>query len=168
VIFLVFGPPGCGKGTQAEFLAARFHIPAISTGEMIRAECRAGTALGRMAGSIVSNGGLVGDETVNEIVASRIARSPATSPRGRRNGRTAPAASFWTAIRERFRRPFIWRPCCAGALPEPVVIHLDVPGRVAVERLPARRQCRRCKHLYNLITQPPLQAGICDTDGATF
>ena len=49
VILLLFGPPGCGKGTQAAFLAERFHIPAISTGEMFRAECKAGTELGKAA-----------------------------------------------------------------------------------------------------------------------
>jgi len=46
MILLLFGPPGCGKGTQAALLAERFQIPAISTGEMFRAECKAGTDLG--------------------------------------------------------------------------------------------------------------------------
>src|ERR1035441_3724081 len=58
VILLLFGPPGCGKGTQAAYLADRFHIPAISTGEMFRAECKAGTELGKAACSILSRGGL--------------------------------------------------------------------------------------------------------------
>jgi len=74
LILLLFGPPGCGKGTQAAFLAERFHIPAISTGEVFRAECKAGTPLGKMACSILAKGGLVDDEIVNGIVASRIAR----------------------------------------------------------------------------------------------
>ena len=62
MILLLFGPPGCGKGTQAVYLAERFQIPAISTGEMFRAECKAGTELGKAACSILSRGGLVGDE----------------------------------------------------------------------------------------------------------
>jgi adenylate kinase len=56
VILLLFGPPGCGKGTQAAYLAERFQIPAISTGEMFRAECQAGTELGKAACSILSRG----------------------------------------------------------------------------------------------------------------
>src|SRR5258708_28983361 len=72
VILLLFGPPGCGKGTQAVYLAERFHIPAISTGEMFRAECKAGTELGKAACSILSRGGLVSDDLVNGIVANPI------------------------------------------------------------------------------------------------
>ena len=64
MILLLFGPPGCGKGTQAAYLAERFHIPAISTGEMFRAECKAGTELGKAACSILSSGGLVSDDLV--------------------------------------------------------------------------------------------------------
>lgn len=157
MILLLFGPPGCGKGTQAEFLAERFRIPAISTGEMIRAECKAGTALGRMACSIVSKGGLVSDETVNEIVASRIARPDCA------NGflldgypRTVSQAAYLADLLSK------------RGLPEPVVIHLDVPDRVVLERLTARRQCPQCKHIYNLITKPPRQEGLCDADGAAL
>ncbi len=73
MILLLFGPPGCGKGTQAVYLAERFQIPAISTGEMFRAECKAGTELGKAACAILARGGLVGDELVNGIVANRIA-----------------------------------------------------------------------------------------------
>jgi len=157
LILLLFGPPGCGKGTQASFLAERFHIPAISTGEMIRAECQAGTALGRMACSIVHKGGLVSDETVNEIVASRIAR-PDCADCFLLDGcpRTVSQAMYLTdVLRQR-------------GLPEPVVIHLDVPDPLVLARLTSRRQCPECKHIYNLITQPPRQAGVCDTDGATL
>ena len=157
MILLLFGPPGCGKGTQAEFLAERFHIPAISTGEMIRAECKAGTPLGRMACSIVSNGGLVGDETVNEIVASRIAR-PDCAGGFLLDGypRTVSQAIYLSDLLRR------------RGLPEPVVIHLAVPDRSVVERLTSRRQCPQCKHIYNLITQPPRQDGICDHDGSAL
>src|SRR5664280_751376 len=74
LILLLFGPPGCGKGTQAVFLADRFHIPAISTGEMFRAECKAGTELGRTACAIMTAGGLVTDDITNTIVSRRISQ----------------------------------------------------------------------------------------------
>lgn len=74
MIILLFGPPGCGKGTQSAALAERFHIPAISTGEMFRDECRAGTELGCKATATIAAGKLVSDEIVNAIVATRIGR----------------------------------------------------------------------------------------------
>ncbi|HTS30367.1 MAG TPA: adenylate kinase [Bryobacteraceae bacterium] len=155
MVILLFGPPGCGKGTQAAFLAEKFNIPAISTGEMFRAECKAGTDLGRKACSILSSGGLVGDDIVNGIVASRIARPDCASgflldgyPR------TVPQAMHFATLVEKL------------GLPEPVVIYLDVPEWVLVSRLTSRRQCPRCHRIYNLLSQPPRVAETCDDDGA--
>ena len=157
MIILLFGPPGCGKGTQAAFINSRYGIPAISTGEMFRAECQAGTKLGKTACTILSSGGLVGDPIVNEILAQRIAR-----PDCRRGflldgyPRTLPQAQFLGGLlRER-------------RLPAPQIVHLDVPAGEVVSRLSARRQCPACKHIYNLIFQPPRRPGICDEDGATL
>jgi adenylate kinase len=155
VILLLFGPPGCGKGTQATSLAEKLRIPAISTGEMFRAECKAGTELGKQACSIMQSGGLVGDDIVNGIVASRISRPDC------RNGflldgypRTVPQAqNFGLLLDER-------------GLPQPVVIHLDVPDSVLVARLASRRQCPKCLKIYNLQSQPPRIAGYCDDDGS--
>src|SRR5204863_3331688 len=74
VIILLFGPPGCGKGTQAAFLVERLQIPSISTGEMFRAECKSGSSLGRRICATLARGGLIGDEIVNAMVAGRIAQ----------------------------------------------------------------------------------------------
>ena len=157
MVLLLFGPPGCGKGTQAAFLAERFRIPAISTGEMFRAECLAGTELGKVASETMTSGGLVGDDIVNGIVASRIAQADC------RNGflldgypRTAPQARhFAELLRQR-------------GWPEPVVIHLQVADDALVARLTARRQCPQCLRIYNTISQPPRNAGRCDDDGAAL
>ena len=157
LILLLFGPPGCGKGTQAAFLAGRFHIPAISTGEMFRDECRAGTPLGKLACSFLSLGKLVPDEVTNQIVAGRIAQ-PDCSTGFLLDGypRTVPQAEVFQALlRQR-------------GLSDPVVIHLDVPECGLVKRLTARRQCPECKRIYNLLSQPPSTAGICDVDGASL
>jgi len=154
VIILLFGPPGCGKGTQATFIAGRFRIPAISTGEMFRSECKAGTKLGKLACSILSSGRLVPDEVVNQMLAARIAQADC------RHGflldgypRTVPQAKFLGELLESRR------------LDAPTVIHLDVPAEALVARLTARRQCPACKRIFNLISQPPKKAGICDADG---
>lgn len=155
MILLLFGPPGCGKGTQAVFLAERFHIPAISTGEMFRAEVKAGTELGRTASAIMAAGGLITDEITNAIVASRISQPDCASgflldgyPR------TVPQAQYFgRLLRER-------------GLPEPVVLHIDVNEALLVARLTSRRQCPACGRIYNLLSQPPRVAGRCDVDGA--
>lgn len=157
MILLLFGPPGCGKGTQAEFIARRFRIPAISTGEMFRAECKAGTPLGKQACSILSSGGLVGDEIVNQILVARITR-PDCSRGFLLDGypRTVPQARFLRGLLQERR------------LPSPVVIHLDVPADTLVTRLGARRQCPTCSHIYNLLSQRPRKEGFCDTDGTAL
>jgi adenylate kinase len=155
LILLLFGPPGCGKGTQAAFLATRFQIPAISTGEMFRAECKAGTELGKMASAIMASGGLITDDITNGIVANRIAQ-PDCADGFLLDGypRTVPQAEHFAGLlRERW-------------LPQPVVIFLDVPTEALVARLTARRQCPQCKRIYNVLSQPPRVEGKCDDDGA--
>lgn len=157
MILLLFGPPGCGKGTQAAYLAEQFHIPAISTGEMFRDECKTGTPLGKMACTILASGCLLPDEIVDEIVAKRIAQEDCTKgflldgyPR------TVPQAkNFANLLQQR-------------VLPAPIVIHLDVADDHLVKRLTSRRQCPECKHIYNLLSQPPKVDGICDLDRASL
>ena len=154
MILLLFGPPGCGKGTQAAHLAERLQIPAISTGEIFRAECKAGTELGQLACKIMSSGGLVGDDIVNGMVAARIAR-PDCAAGFLLDGypRTVPQAEQFAALlRER-------------GLPDPTVVHLDVAEDGLVARLTARRQCPKCLRIYNVMWQPPRETGRCDEDG---
>ena len=155
MVLLLFGPPGAGKGTQSRLLVERLGIPAISTGDILRGECRAGTDLGKMAATTLAVGGLVSDELVDRLVADRIGHRDCARgflldgyPRT-----TAQARSFSSPSRAR-------------GLPEPVIVQLDVDERVLIERLSARRQCPRCQHVYNLKSQPPRIAGRCDRDEA--
>ncbi len=157
MIILLFGPPGCGKGTQASFLVQNLKIPAISTGEMFRAECEGGTALGQKIRSILASGGLIDNGTVDTVVAQRIAR-PDCAAGFLLDGypRTLTQARYFSQLlRER-------------GLPSPLVIHLDVAPDKLVNRLTARRQCPVCHHIYNLLTQPPAKEGVCDADGAAL
>jgi adenylate kinase len=157
VIILLFGPPGCGKGTQAAVLADKLRIPAISTGEMFRAECKSGTELGKMICSLLAQGRLVGDDIVNRLVTNRISQPDC------RNGflldgypRTVPQASYFSSLLK------------DRGLDEATVIHLDVSDGVLVNRLMARRQCPECKRIYNVLSQPPKRVDQCDGDGATL
>ena len=118
---------------------------------MFRAECKAGTDLGKMASEIMAKGGLVGDDLVNDIVASRISR-PDCAKGFLLDGypRTVPQARVFSALLNQRK------------LPDPIVIHLDVDDDVLVARLTARRQCPECRRIYNLLFQPPVVAGQCD------
>ena len=155
MIVLLFGPPGSGKGTQASYIVTRHAIPAISTGELFRAECKARTPLGKQACSILASGGLVGDEIVNQMVARRIAQ-PDCLPGFLLDGypRTPMQAVFLDGLLRQ------------KSLPQPTVIHLDVRRDLLVRRMSMRRQCPGCSRIYNLLWQPPRMAGLCDDDGA--
>jgi adenylate kinase len=129
-------------------------IPAISTGDMLREEIKAGTALGNAAKSIMASGGLVGDDLVNRMLAQRVSSSDS-------------AHGF---LLDGYPRTVEQAEYLDGLLAErqfqaPVVLHLDVPMDALVGRLTSRRQCPHCKRIYNLLHQPPRVAGICDDDG---
>jgi adenylate kinase len=155
VIILLFGPPGCGKGTQAAYLTQLLQIPAISTGEMLRAECEAGTRLGHQAQAVLARGELLGDDLVNELVAARIVR-PDCAVGFLLDGypRTVPQAQYFCNLLE------------SRGLPRPAVVHFDVPLERLVARLTARRQCPKCHRIYNLMSQPPRSEDACDDDGS--
>ena len=153
-MILLFGPPGSGKGTQSPAISRLLNIPAISTGEMLRAEVEAGTPLGNQVQSILAAGSLVSDELVNDIVVSRITRPDC------KNGflldgypRTLAQAKFLDAQLAQLG----FRP--------PTVFHLATPKSVLIERISSRRQCPKCGRIYNLLFKPPLKPGVCDDDG---
>ncbi len=155
MVLLLFGPPGCGKGTQARLISNWLNVPSISTGEMLRAEMLEGTERGRLARSIVSRGELVDDNLVNAMLADRIAR-PDCARGFLLDGypRTVEQAAYLDRLLR--RRGF----------PAAFVLHLDVAEEALVGRMTARRQCPRCSRIYNLLHQPPQSAGICDDDGS--
>jgi adenylate kinase len=152
-ILVLIGPPGSGKGTQAERLTRSLNIPAISTGAMLRSEMAAHTELGKMAAAISFAGGLVGDDIVNQMIANRIAR-PDCDPGFMLDGypRTVAQAEYLDGLLE------------SRSLPKPLVLHIDVPDSAVIERICLRRQCPSCGHIYNLKYQPPVNEGRCDSD----
>lgn len=154
MVLLLFGPPGSGKGTQAGKISHWLGIPAISTGDMLREEIKAGTALGKAVKSIMSSGGLAGDDLVNRMLAQRVSATDCA------HGflldgypRTVEQAEYLDEV------------LAERQLQSPIVLHLDVPMDALVGRLTSRRQCPSCKRIYNLLHQPPKKAGICDDDG---
>jgi adenylate kinase len=161
LIILLFGPPGCGKGTQGrlivDWLRERLGdtIPSISTGDMLRAEIAAGTPLGREVQSIMAAGGLVSDGLINAALCARI-QKPDCARGFMLDGypRTVEQAEYLDNL------------LASLNLPGPIVIHLDVPADVLVGRMVSRRQCSQCGQMFNILSKRPKVAGRCDGDGA--
>ena len=151
VIFL--GPPGAGKGTQAKRLTARFGIPQLSTGDILRKAVADGTALGKQAKALMDAGKLVPDEIVNGIVDEALA-SPVAAKGFLLDGfpRTVPQAKALDEMLARRGKKIDH------------VLSLEVPTDVLVDRLSGRQTCPKCQTPYGKDT-PPKRAGICDKDG---
>lgn len=152
VIFL--GPPGAGKGTQAKDLAQKYHVPHLSTGDMLREHVGKGTPLGLQARPIMERGELVPDSLVMKMVRERIER-PDCSHGCIFDGfpRTVAQAKYLGQLLKHhgFKRPF--------------VIHLAVEPSVLLRRLTGRRTCKVGGEIYNIYERPPKAKGICDNDG---
>lgn len=148
---VLFGPPGAGKGTQAQFLVDSYSIPQISTGDMLRAAVKNQTPLGLQAQAIMQQGGLVSDEIVLGIVEERLKQDDC------RDGfvldgfpRTIPQADALVGILERMGRAIEH------------VVSLEVDTDEIVKRLSGRRSCPACGKGFHVTYDPPRQDGICD------
>ncbi len=145
---ILLGPPGAGKGTQAKMLSVHYGIPHISTGDIFRDHMKRKTELGKSIIQIMDDGDLVPDEITNKIVEERISRQDCQGgymldgyPR------TIPQSTFLDSVSD-----------------ITVVVELDVDEDEIVERISARRMCG-CGEVYNLLSNPPEDEGICDKCG---
>ena len=143
LIFL--GPPGAGKGTQAARFAARYGIAHISTGDMLRAELRAGTPLGQQAQGYMNRGELVPDEVILGMVQSRI-------------GQADCANGF---LFDGFPRTVAQADALAALCAVDRVVNIDVPQERLVARISGRRMCPDCGAAYHVTTHPDGRCGKC-------
>ena len=149
---IILGRQGAGKGTQCVRLSRHFVVPHISTGDMLRAAAREGSELGLAAKQIMDAGGLVGDEIMIGLVEERLSKPDAVTRGYILDGfpRTvAQAKALEAATADR---------------PIHVVIDLDVPREIVIERLSARRVCRDCGTNYTASGNEP-SPWICDVCG---
>ena len=151
---ILLGAPGAGKGTQAERVVARFGLPHISTGEMLRAAVAQGTAMGLAAKEYMEAGGLVPDEVVIGVVRDRLAEPDA------RQGFLLDG--FPRTLRQAERLDAML--AGAGRAVTHVIL-IDVPEEELVERLAGRRMCRDCGKGYHIVFDPPKAPGVCDVCG---
>ncbi|MCI0369840.1 MAG: adenylate kinase [candidate division NC10 bacterium] len=151
---ILLGPPGAGKGTQAQRLTQKLGIPQVSTGDILRAAVAAGTPLGREAKATMDQGALVPDSVVIGIIRERLA-APDCARGYILDGfpRTAAQAE---ALGEMLQ---------ALGTPLTAVLSLTVDPEELVRRLGGRRTCGSCGAAYHLETAPPRRAGLCDRCG---
>jgi adenylate kinase len=154
VRLVLVGPPGAGKGTQAQFIASHFAIPKISTGEIFRANVSEGTELGLEARKYMDAGDLVPDEVTIGMVKDRLGHDDA------RTGFLLDG--FPRTVRQAEVLDDLLDPMSA---PLDVVLELVVDDDEVVRRLSGRRTCHQCGHVWHLDFDPPGTEGICDRCG---
>lgn len=147
--FIIFGPPGAGKGTLASMLAFKLKIAKISTGDIIREEIKRDTDLGRRVVDLVKNGELVPDEIVIEILKEKIGKPSS------KNG----------FILDGYPRTIKQAKALDNIEKIDAVIRLVVPEWVIIERLSNRRICKKCGAVYNIKYLRPKREGVCDVCG---
>lgn len=154
---VLMGPPGAGKGTQAKRLSERYGLRPLSSGDILRAEIRADSDVGRKAQAFVSGGTLVPDEIITAVMLAGIDRIPSGEgfildgfPR------TVPQA-------ESLERGFATRKIAISA-----VLDFTMDDREIVRRIVGRRSCGKCNAVYNVEFLPPRTPEVCDACGSAL
>ena len=147
---ILLGAPGAGKGTQAEILSRELGIPTISTGNILRAAIREGTAVGLKAKALIDAGKLVDDETIMGIVSERLAKDDCAQgyildgvPR------TIPQAEAMEAM----------------GIEIDAALSIEIADETIVERMSGRRTCKNCSQTFHVVFNPPKEEGVCDFCG---
>ncbi len=152
---IMLGAPGAGKGTQAKQIADKYAIPHISTGDIFRANLKAGTELGKKAKEYMDQGLLVPDELTCDLVMDRIGQDDC------KNGfvldgfpRTIPQAEALDAALTKINQKMDY------------AIDVDVPDENIVNRMSGRRACLNCGATYHIVSIPTKAEGVCDRCGS--
>jgi adenylate kinase len=152
---ILIGPPGAGKGTQAERLAEDFGLPYYATGDILRDAVKQDTELGKKAKKFMNNGDLVPDDLITEVILDRVDSEEAADgfvldgfPRT-----VAQAEALEKGLADRGRE------LTAALL-------IDVPDDEVIKRLSGRRICSKNQHVYHVEFNPPKNEGVCDIDGS--
>ncbi len=149
-IVVMIGPPGAGKGTQSRQLAEKYHIPQISTGDILREMARLETKLGLQLKTIIAAGELVSDEVLASVIQTRTTQLDCSNgyildgfPRTPSQARTL----------EKLAR---------GQGKQVHLVSIEISREALMKRLTGRRTCSKCGEIYNLYFRPTKQEGICD------
>ena len=148
---ILLGAPGAGKGTQAELLIEKLHIPAISTGNMLREAMKNGTELGKQVKQYMDEGTLVPDDVILSIIEERVAQPDCE------NGFILDGVPRTLAQAEAME---------ARGLEIDHVVSLEVDDDEIIGRMSGRRVCTKCGASYHIVNNPTKSEGICDLCGA--
>ncbi len=153
--FVLLGAPGAGKGTQAEIMKARLNLEHLSTGDILRAEMKAGSELGKKAKQFVESGSLVPDDLIISMIKAKLQDLDSS-----KNGFILDGFPRTVAQSEALDKML-------GELDMKIdyVLYFDVDWEVVKERLLGRRVCRQCGAIYHIKNKPPKVEGRCDICG---
>ncbi|UCD92630.1 MAG: adenylate kinase [Methanobacteriota archaeon] len=149
---VLLGPPGAGKGTQAEWISEKYDIPRISTGDMLRDHVARQTELGNLANQYMNDGKLVPDDVVIQMMRERLEEEDC------RNG----------FLLDGYPRTLHQAQALDEAETLDLVLYLDVGDGEIVRRMSGRRVCSSCGAIYHLVNDPPRAEGICGKCGSTL
>jgi len=150
---ILLGPPGAGKGTQAEVLTEKLGVPQISTGDILRAAVKAGTPVGLEAKAFMDAGDLVPDSVIIGVVKERL---------------TADDCKKGYIFDGMPRTIAQAQALDAQSVEIDAVLSIEVPDDIIIKRLGGRRTCPDCGMIYHIETKKPAKEGICDGCGAAL
>jgi adenylate kinase len=155
VYIVLLGPPGAGKGTQAQVISEKYGLPHISSGDIFRENLKNQTELGNLARGFMDRGELVPDDLTIQMIRERLSR-PDCAPGALLDGfpRTVAQAEALATMLKDFQGT-------VNAVP-----YINVPESVLIERLTGRWTCRAEGHVFHQKFSPPKVAGVCDFDGS--
>ena len=148
---ILLGPPGAGKGTQAEVLVEKLKIPQISTGDILRGAVKNGTPVGLKAKAYMDAGDLVPDDVIIGVLKERLTADDC------KNGYIFDGVPRTIAQAEALDEQ--------GVVID-IVLSIEVPDNVIIKRLSGRRTCPKCGAIFHIETKKPKVEGICDVCGA--
>lgn len=155
-VYVLMGPQGAGKGTQAQLLSERLNVPIVATGDILREIAQTDSPLGHQVKDVLTSGQLVSDDILAEVVNERLCRGDCLGgcildgfPR------TLPQARLLERIAQTKGHRII-------------TISIEVPREDLFKRLSGRKICPACGTIYNVDSRPPKQEGVCDIDGAAL
>jgi adenylate kinase len=152
---ILLGPPGVGKGTQAEVLAEKLGLPHISSGDIFRENIKGGTEMGKVAQTYIQKGELVPDNITFAMIRERFLRPDCVNGAILDGFPRTPAQADTLAL---MLKSF-------GASVS-LVAYITAPDEVLIERLAGRWTCQSAGHIFNEKSNPPKKKGICDFDGS--
>ena len=145
---VLLGPPGAGKGTQAEIMSNKLGFTRLSTGDMLREAVRNGTELGKKAKTYMDAGGLVPNDIIIGMMKEKI------------------ESLSGAYLLDGYPRTIEQADALGTIVDIDLAINIDVADEILVDRLTKRRSCPKCNAVYHLTNKPPKKDGICDSCGA--